>query len=98
MAHHLRIMAKGTDAHETGARKLATARAFPGNTVKRSLRVVTFLPITLVRMFQRHVQRSKKVLRKLSGLGCLEDLTVEQRRAMWPPAKPLRMSISGIAA
>jgi len=90
MAHHLRIMAKGTDAHETGARKLATARAFPGNTVKRSLRVVTFLPITLVRMFQRHVQRSKKVLRKLSGLGCLEDLTVEQRRAMWPPAKPLQ--------
>ena len=41
-------------------------------------------------MLRRHVQRSKKLLRRLSGLGCLEDLTVEQRRAMWPPSKPLQ--------
>jgi hypothetical protein len=34
-------------------------------------------------------RRAKKLVRKVSGLGCMEDLTVDQRRAMWPPAKPL---------
>jgi spermidine synthase len=40
-------------------------------------------------MLQRYIRRTKKLIRKLSGLSCLEDLTVEQRRAMWPPAIPL---------
>ena len=34
-------------------------------------------------------RRVKKLVRKLSGLSCLEDLTIDQRRAMWPPAKAL---------
>jgi hypothetical protein len=33
--------------------------------------------------------RVKKLVRRVSGLGCMEDLTVDQRRAMWPPAKSL---------
>lgn len=31
-----------------------------------------------------------RLIRKTLGIGCLEDLTTEQRRAMWPPAKPLQ--------
>jgi hypothetical protein len=34
-------------------------------------------------------RRVKKLVRKVSGLGCIEDLTPAQRRAMWPPATPL---------
>jgi len=41
-------------------------------------------------IFRKQGRRSKNLLRRLLGLGCLEDLTVEQRRAMWPPAKPLQ--------
>jgi len=40
-------------------------------------------------MLRRYTRTLKKLTRRLSGLSCLEDLTVEQRRAMWPPAKPL---------
>ena len=36
-----------------------------------------------------NARRVKKLVRKVSGLGCIEDLTVDQRRAMWPPAKAL---------
>lgn len=32
----------------------------------------------------------RSTLKKLSGSHCLEDLTREERRAMWPPAKPLQ--------
>lgn len=35
------------------------------------------------------VRRLKKLVRKLTGLSGVEDLTVDQRRAMWPPAKSL---------
>jgi len=37
-----------------------------------------------------NTRRLKKLARKATGLSCLEDLTVEQRRAKWPPAKPLQ--------
>lgn len=40
-------------------------------------------------MLAANTRRLKKVVRKMSGLGCLEDLTVDQRRAMWPPARSL---------
>lgn len=32
----------------------------------------------------------RRLIRKTIGISCLEDLTTEQRRAMWPPAKPLK--------
>ena len=40
-------------------------------------------------MLAANTRRLKKLVRKMSGLGCLEDLTVDQRRAMWPPARSL---------
>jgi len=40
-------------------------------------------------MLKVGVQRAKRLVRRVSGLGGIEDLTVDQRRAMWPPAKPL---------
>lgn len=40
-------------------------------------------------MLGANTRRLKKLARRMSGLSCLEDLTVDQRRAMWPPAKPL---------
>ena len=40
-------------------------------------------------MFGINARKVKKLARKVSGLSCLEDLTVDERRAMWPPAKPL---------
>jgi len=41
-------------------------------------------------MASANTRRLKKLVRKLSGLSCIEDLTVDQRRAMWPPAKALQ--------
>lgn len=38
----------------------------------------------------RYTRALKKLTRRLSGLSCLEDLTAEQRRAMWPPAAALQ--------
>jgi len=40
-------------------------------------------------MLSTNTRRLKKLARKLSGLSCLEDLTVDQRRTMWPPARSL---------
>lgn len=34
-------------------------------------------------------RRLKKLVRRVSGLGCIEDLSADQRRAMWPPARAL---------
>ncbi len=40
-------------------------------------------------MFQANLHRLKRIVRRVSGRGSYETLTVEQRRALWPPAKAL---------
>ena len=35
------------------------------------------------------INKFRRLIKKLARISCLEDLTTEQRRAMWPPAKPL---------
>jgi len=41
-------------------------------------------------MLGEQARKLKKLVRKLSGLSTLDDLTVAQRRDMWPPASPLQ--------
>lgn len=36
------------------------------------------------------INKSRKLIKKIAKINCLEDLTIEQRRAMWPLAKPLK--------
>ena len=38
---------------------------------------------------ESNLRRLKKLARRVSGLACLEDLNIDQRRAMWPPAPAL---------
>jgi hypothetical protein len=40
-------------------------------------------------MTHRSAGKLKRLVKKLANIECLEDLTVEQRRSLWPPAKPL---------
>ena len=40
-------------------------------------------------MFHGSIKINKSRIRKIARLNCLEDLTIEERRAMWPLAKPL---------
>ena len=40
-------------------------------------------------MSHRLINKSRRLIRKIARINCLEDLTMKQRRAMWSPAKPL---------
>jgi len=44
-----------------------------------------------------NTRKLKKLVRKPSRLSSLDDLTVDQRRAMWPPARSLEDNIDAEA-